>query len=242
MKVDAIIFDKDGTLLDFDAFWITVTETALKNVFQVLSIEETCLPEIMKALGVHDGVTDPDGALCKGTYEEIGHIVYGILCQHGCTADRDAVVQLVLDGYNRNADAGNIQPTCPTLVEILRDLKAQGKLLALVTTDNPGITEKCLKGLGIDHFFDVLYTDDGKTPTKPDPYCANHLCDTFGIAKENLVMVGDTLTDVRFAKNAGIPSVGLAKSEKSVAVLSGQAGIVIRDLSQLPSALDSLRG
>ncbi len=241
MNIDAIIFDKDGTLLDFDAFWVTVTEKALEDVFRALSMGNTHLPEILEALGVHDGITDLDGALCKGTYEEIGRIVYGILCKYGCLAEQDAVVQMVIDGYNRNADAGAIKPTCPNLEEILKQLKDQGKILALVTTDNPGITEKCLKGLGVYSLFDTLYTDDGNAPTKPDPYCANHLCERFGIAKQKLVMVGDTMTDVRFARNAGIASVGLARSEKSRAVLSGQATVVIDDLSQLCDALDKLR-
>lgn len=32
MKADAIIFDKDGTLLDFDAFWVTVSEKVIEDV------------------------------------------------------------------------------------------------------------------------------------------------------------------------------------------------------------------
>ena len=51
MKADAIIFDKDGTLLDFDAFWISVTVKALGDVFQALSMDDSHLPEIMEALG-----------------------------------------------------------------------------------------------------------------------------------------------------------------------------------------------
>ena len=43
MKVDAIIFDKDGTLLSFDAFWVTVTEKALADVFTALSMDGSCL-------------------------------------------------------------------------------------------------------------------------------------------------------------------------------------------------------
>lgn len=240
MKADAIIFDKDGTLLDFDAFWITVTEKAMADVFSALSMPNSHLPEILEALGVHNGTTEPDGALCQAPYEEIGQIVYGVLVKHGCPAAQDAVVRLVTDGFSHNATAGNVRPTCPNLKEILQGLKDQGKILALVTTDNPFITETCLKGLGIDTLFDAVYTDDGKLPAKPDPYCALHLCSSFGIDKQALVMVGDTLTDIRFARNAGIPSVGLARSEGSRGVLSGQASVVISDLSQLEDALQQL--
>ena len=240
MKAEAIIFDKDGTLLDFDAFWISVTVKALEDVFQALSMDDSHLPEIMEALGVRDGVTDMDGALCKGTYEEIGHIVYDVLSQYGCPISKDAMAEMVLSSYNKNVDAGQILPTCAKLQEVLTALKEQGKILALVTTDNPLITEKCLRSLGIYPLFDKIYTDDGKTPTKPDPYCANALCALLGLNKQNVVMVGDTLTDMRFAKNAGIAAVGLARTEKNAVVLSTMADAVIDDMTQLPDAISSL--
>ena len=240
MKTDAIIFDKDGTLLDFDAFWVTVTEQTLLEVLERTAMEDTCLPALMEALGVRNGVTDMDGALCKGTYREIGHIVYDVLAGHGCAAGKEAVVEAVISGYDRHAGTGKIRPTCPRLEEVLEGLKAQGKLLALVTTDNPAITEKCLKGLGIHHLFDMIYTDDGSTPTKPDPWCANALCQRFGLQKQRVVMVGDTMTDVRFARNAGIAVVGLARTEKNRAALLPVADGVIDDMTQLQDALDRL--
>ena len=240
MKADAIIFDKDGTLLDFDAFWISVTEKALKNVFQTLSIDDCHLSQIMEALGVHNGITDMDGALCKGTYKEIGHIVYDILSLSGCPASRDAVADMVVNSYNHSVDAGRILPTCSQLKEVLTALKAQGKILAVVTTDNPIITEKCLNALGIYSLFDNIYTDDGNMPTKPDPYCAHTLCDRFGLDHQHVVMVGDTLTDMRFAKNAGITAIGLARTEKSKTVLLTLADAVIDDMTQLPDAIGRL--
>ena len=220
MTANAIIFDKDGTLLDFDAFWISVTVKALEDVFQSLSMDDSHLPEIMESLGVRNGVTDMDGALCKGTYEEIGHIVYDVLSRYSCPISKDAMAEMVLNSYNQSVNAGQIIPTCAKLQEVLTSLKEQGKILALVTTDNPLITEKCLRSLGIYPLFDKIYTDDGQTPTKPDPYCAHALCQLFGLEKQNVVMVGDTLTDMRFAKNAGIAAVGLARTEKNRVVLS----------------------
>ena len=240
MQADAFIFDKDGTLLDFDAFWISVTVKALEDVFQALSMDNSHLSEIMEALGVRDGVTDMDGALCKGTYEEIGHIVYDVLSRYGCPASRDAVAEMVMTGYNQNADAGKILPTCPQLKDVLTSLKEQGKLLALVTTDNPLITEKCLRALDIYPLFDKIYTDDGNTPTKPDPYCAQALCAFYGLAQQKVVMVGDTLTDMRFAKNAGITAVGLARTQKNREVLVTMADAVIDDMTQLPDAIRCL--
>ncbi len=233
MTVDAIIFDKDGTLIDFDAFWVSVSCKAIERVLEAFAMKPNLLPEILEAFGVRDGVTDINGVLCKGTYEQMGEIVYTILKNHGCVCSCDDVVTTVISAYNKNADAGEIRPTCVNLEEVLYDFKAQGKKLAVVTTDNAHITRKCLSALGIENLFERIYTDDGEYPTKPDPSCVFNFCELVGVEKERVIMVGDTLTDVRFAKNAGITSVGLARTEEQRNLLAMSADIVISDISQL---------
>ena len=233
MNVDAIIFDKDGTLIDFDAFWVSASCKSIEEVLEEFSMKAHLLPEILEAFGVRDGVTDINGVLCKGTYEQMGEIVYTILKKHGCTSSYNDVVATVISAYKRNADAGKVIPTCANLEYVLRDFKAQGKKLAVVTTDNAHITKKCLSDLGIEDLFERIYTDDGEYPTKPDPECVFNFCELVGVEKEKVIMVGDTLTDVRFAKNAGITSVALAKTEEQRKFLSMNADIVISDISQL---------
>lgn len=237
MNADAIIFDKDGTLIDFDAFWVSVSIKALEQILTSFNKREVPLCELLESFGVHNGITDIDSVLCKGTYEQLGQIVYDILHQYGCDASCNEVTTAVTKAFNENSDAGEVKPTCPELVEVLKSLKTQGKKLAVVTTDNEYITRKCLKKLGIEGLFDKIYTDDGKTPTKPDPYCINDFCAITGIKPENTVMVGDTLTDVSFAKNAGITSIAIAKNERNRGILEPYADIVLSDLSKLLNIL-----
>lgn len=236
MNADAIIFDKDGTLIDFDAFWVTVSIKALEDVLKTLNRTDVPICEILEAFGVRDGVTEINGVLCKGTYEQMGEIVHGILSKYGCDISRSETISLVIDAYNRNAEAGEVKPICPDLPEVLTELK-KSKKLAVVTTDNEQITLKCLKKLGIDELFDKIYTDDGKTPTKPNPFCAIDFEALSGVKRERMIMVGDTMTDVKFARNAGIAVVCVAKTEKNRAILSPVADAVISDLSTLPSML-----
>ena len=50
----------------------------MEDVLRTLGREEIPVEEFLTAFGVHDGVTDIDGVLCKGTYEQLGQIVHGI--------------------------------------------------------------------------------------------------------------------------------------------------------------------
>ena len=239
MTTQAIIFDKDGTLIDFDAFWVAVSIKAIEEVLERVDADRALRDTILEAFGVHDGVTDLNGILCKGTYEQMGEIVYGILQENGCALPCDEVVQLVLDAYNRHSDAGEVKPTCPELADVLTDLKTCGMKLAVVTTDNRQITDLCLAKLGIADLFDYIYTDDGDAPTTPDPACAVDFCRRAGVEKSEKtgVMVGDTMTDMRFAHNSGITAVALARSEQSRAVLTPHADAVISAMTQLKAVI-----
>lgn len=238
MKVDAIIFDKDGTLIDFDAFWVEISVRAIGEVLSRLEMQAVDPALILEAFGVHDGVTDVDGILCMGTYAAMGHVVYEILREHGGAVSEETVTQTVIDAYNRHSDAGVIKPTVKTLASVLRDWKGRGKRLALVTTDNELITRKCLRGLGVEDVFDKIYTDDGIMPKKPDPSCALDFCKRYGLQPSRVAVVGDTITDVRFARNAGLYSVCLAKNEHNRDRLAPHADVVIPDLSHLDEVLE----
>ena len=237
-NIEAIIFDKDGTLMNFDAFWVAVSIKAIQDILKQTDKADIPVDEILESFGVHDSITDIDSVLCKGTYEQMGQIVHRILSQHGRALPCDTVVSMVIDAYNRHADAGDIAPTCPDLAKVLTELQNRGIKLAVVTTDNPPITRKCLQKLGIEALFDKIYTDDGVTPTKPDPFCVYDFCQLTGVKKENVLMVGDTMTDVLFAQNAGIAVVGLAKNDNSKKVLAPHADMVLSALSQLLDILE----
>lgn len=233
MKIDAIIFDKDGTLIDFDAFWVSVARAAVKCALGRVGAGENLLPEIMLGFGVKDGVTDVDGVLCKGTYEELGMIFHRALKRHGMDISESDAVKIMNGAFCESADAGVIKPVCESLAATLTELNARGVRLAVVTTDNELITRKCLSGLGILELFDKIYTDDGVHPTKPDPYCANDFATLTATSKDRLLMVGDTMTDMCFAKNAGIRAVGIAKTEAGRELLLPHALAVISDYRAL---------
>lgn len=237
MAVKAIIFDKDGTLLDFDAFWLTVSDNALNEILKQMNRQDIPMEELWSRLGVNDHTTDINGVLCRGTYSQIAQEIHTILVKHGCDCTLEKIEQLTVDAYHRNADKGIVKATCDNICDVMAGLKNMGLTLAVVTTDNPFVTQKCLKSLNIDTFFDAIYTDDGTLPTKPDPFCIHDLCKKFGMSPSQVIMVGDTITDMNFAKNGGIKAIGVAKSENNKAILNRYTHLVIPDISYIFDAL-----
>lgn len=235
--IKMIIFDKDGTLLDFDSFWVTVSKLALTDMLTELQADADLLAPMLTSLGVHDGVTDVDGVVCWGTYEQMGDALWQCLTEHGVTCDREKVVELTEKTYHAHAADGVVKPTCGEIKHVLGSFLAEERLLALVTTDGPRMTRYCLEKLDIGPYFSAICTDDGMFPPKPDPLCIEVLCEQFGLAKEEVIMVGDTMTDVNFAKNGGIRVIALAKTDAGKAYFAGQADAVVEGIDKVADVI-----
>ena len=230
MDIQAILFDKDGTLMKFDHYWVEVSRHAINDILRQIDREDIPPECLLAALGVKDGISDTDGLLCKGTYEQIGWALNEVLREHGADVSEADSIKMTLAAYDKNADTGKVEPVCENLREVLLNLKRRGRRLAVVTTDNASITAKCLDKLGIVDVFDKVYTDNGQTPVKPDPWCAKDFLNRCGIAPQNALMVGDTMTDVRFARNAGIAAIGVGEKPDGRERLVPYADAVLPDI------------
>ncbi len=204
--IKAIIYDKDGTLMRFDDFWVPVAKEAIKEIVKRHTNvpSETVLKisaEIGENIGIFNDTVDPKGILCGGTYAQFAEAVTETLNKFGfdVCVDRREVEQAVSD----NTDKGVILPACENLRAKLEKAREQAALF-VATTDDRSITEFCLEKLGISDLFDGIYCDDNGIPHKPDPFAANEIAKKLNAAKNEIFMIGDTNTDKRFADNAGI--------------------------------------
>lgn len=236
----AIIFDKDGTLLDFDAFWVSVGKMAtdmLLSRLGALNERKEITDETLLAYGICGGVTDIDGVICKGTYRQMSDIFCDVLAAHGVTVDGDELYPMLLSAYGEAAQVGVVLPTAEGLREALLSLRSRGIKLFLVTTDKPDVTKRCLDSLEITELFDRIYCDDGIMPPKPAPDAIDDVISRFGIDRDGIIMVGDTMTDVRFARGGGIRVIGVSANEKNAKRLRPHADAVIHDVTELLSVI-----
>ncbi|MBR5505254.1 MAG: HAD family hydrolase [Clostridia bacterium] len=237
MDTKAVIFDKDGTLLDFDACWLKIADYAIADIMEQFNARDIPADEVVSALGVCNGIASILGALCCGTYTQIGTIIHNIFEQYKHNFNEDEVIAATIDAFENNSNKGEIKAACDNIADVLLTLKSYNLKLAVVTTDTHSSTMKHLEALGIKDLFDAIYTDDGSFPAKPHPFCINDFCEREGLLTSQVVMVGDTLTDVSFAHNGGIDMIGVSKSEANTAILKNKTPIVVPDISYVLDAI-----
>ena len=88
--------------------------------------------------------------------------------------------------------------------DLIKRLKSEGKLLAVITMKARKPTHKILKRHGLFELFDDVIAFDDVEKRKPDPESFFKLLAKHALKSSEALMVGDTTTDIKYAKNAGV--------------------------------------
>ena len=83
MRYKGIVFDKDGTLLDFERCWLPVARHALMTLLDELGLPSELLPDLLAAGGIHGETYDIDGVFCYGTGAMMIDVIIRWLEAHG---------------------------------------------------------------------------------------------------------------------------------------------------------------
>lgn len=139
----------------------------------------------------------------------VGHgardLVRGCLAGRG---DEDAVLAAFLDHYRTHLVVAT-RPY-PGIPDVLEASRAKGLRQAVLTNKPIEHTEGILADLGLRGFFEAVVGGDSLPTRKPDPEGARAILAGWALAPEAAVMIGDSDTDTRTARAAGLWSLGVA--------------------------------
>lgn len=127
----------------------------------------------------------------------------------------------------------------PGLIEALDDLTARGCRFAVCTNKLERLSLLLLRALKLADRFAAICGQDTFGVQKPDPEILRRTIAAAGGNPQRAVMVGDSATDIRTARAAGIPviAVDFGYTETPVAELGPDR--VISHFEQLPSSVDA---
>lgn len=97
-------------------------------------------------------------------------------------------------------------PLYDDAANMLKELKANGKQVALITTSLRKNLDLVMRGHDVEDLFDLIITSEDVAHHKPDPEGVHLAIRRLGAAQDRTIMLGDTDKDLIAAKNAGIDS------------------------------------
>ncbi|TYC65154.1 HAD family hydrolase [Stappia sp. BW2] len=229
-NISAILFDKDGTLLDFDATWEPAyRETSLFAARGDRTLADRLLEET--GMDLASGKSAAGSLLAAGNSAEIAAawIACGADFQEGAlTADLDRVFVGCMH------DAATL-PGIPAAVETLSET---GFTLGVASSDSEAAIRAFLAGTGLaPRFAFVTGYDTGFGP-KPKPGMVHGFAEATSLVPDRIAVVGDNTHDMEMARSAGAGlCIGVLTGTSARHDLNALADVVLDSVADLPAYL-----
>lgn len=228
-KCRALLFDKDGTLLNFRLMWLGWC----REVIQALSpaYHSGDLEQCLSAWGVDLtlGSIEPGGHLAIGSTADLQQSLCGKMLEKGICATNpgEEVLKAMQQAY-RLVEEKKLVQVIDGVGETIKELHGRGYLLAVVTTDDAAKALDNLKTLGLENYFSAVFGCDMVKNCKPAPDLVFEACRVLGVKPEDAAVIGDTVADMLMGRAAGTAcNIGVASGVTSPADLAGHADILL---------------
>ena len=195
--IRGVLFDKDGTLLDFDATWPPAYR-AMADALAALAGDPDLAARLLRLGGYGgDGALDPGSVFACGTTAEIVDF---------CAARPELAgvddVAGVVDGLFM-AFGGRGPPVIDNLAEVIEVLRGRGLALGIATNDGAASAAAWLAYQGMERYFDFVSGADSGHGAKPDPAVLAAFCAATGLEPGEVAVVGDAVKDAELARAGG---------------------------------------
>lgn len=212
MKIEAILFDMDGVLVD--------SETPLMKC---------CIDHLKTKYGINAKFEDFADFVGKGEDAAIG----GVVEKNGGTY----LPQMKDECYEIYIQlAKSIVEAAPGMAELLPKLKESYKLAVASSADRRKVDVN-ISVLGVEEsVFDAVITGSDITNKKPDPEIYIKVAAAVGVKPENCLVVEDAVAGIQAGKAAGCKVVGVKGSFDKETLKNAGADFVVdttKDIEKL---------
>ncbi len=209
MTVRAVIYDFDHTLVDSPLDFPAMR----RGVYALLDERRLAVPDRDHKL-VLEVVAEAAATLADGPAAQLRAAAEAHILGVELAAAAQAVV-------------------IPGVAESLRRLRADGRLVGVITRNCRQVVETVLERVPLE--LDALLTRDDVPRPKPDPGHALAALALLGVAADQALLVGDFRADIECAVRAGIRPVGvLTGSSDEAALRAAGAPDVLPSAADLP--------
>ncbi|MGN0556694.1 MAG: HAD family hydrolase [Acutalibacteraceae bacterium] len=185
-RIDAVLFDLDGTLLN------TIADLANASNF------------MLRRFGY------PEHSVESYKYK-VGNGMRRLM-ERALPEDHrsKAEIERALGVFMAYYSAHSLDETAPYggIPELLEELRRRGVRLAVVTNKAQPAAEQVLRTL-LPGCFDVIAGQRDGVPTKPDPTLTLNVMQRLGVSPQHCAFVGDSGVDMQTAANCGAFAVGV---------------------------------
>ncbi|SLN22373.1 Phosphoglycolate phosphatase [Roseovarius albus] len=226
-EVDGVLFDKDGTLFEFQATWAVWARQTIED----LSGGDSALcTDLAHTLGfdLNSNLFTSDSPIIAASVREIAEHVQKVLSERTV----DAIEQELAI----SAQTAPLAPAVP-LAAFLEALKGLGLAVGVMTNDAESVAHAQLKQAGVFEQFDFVAGYDSGYGAKPSPDPLLAFANKMELSPDRILMVGDSTHDLVAGRAAGMRTVAVLTGVALEEELSPYADVVFPNIGHIPGWL-----
>ena len=234
MSVRGILFDKDGTLIDFRATWLAAYRGAAAELAQKAGLQPSFADELLARSG-YDTAAD--------SFSETSPLLWATnaaIARHWADEPELRDLSNAFAIATRHfADEERYPPvSVGDLAALFTTLERRGLALGLATMDSTEKAHGTLATLGLGGRLAFVTGYDGGHGEKPEPGMVHGFCAATGLTPAEVLVVGDTAADLLMARAAGAAmAVAVLTGATPPSILDRHADVVLASVMQLESLL-----
>ena len=206
-NIEAILFDKDGTLQNDHIYWGKLAENRIKEIIKHFNLDENFFEELCIKIGYNPNdmkliKNGPVGTLSR---TEVVEFMVRELQNYNVKTDFDEISQ-IFDKVNK-IFLSDITPYVfflPGAKNFLDEIKKKNIKMGLVTSDSTVNAHKILEILQIDNYFDCVIGKDSCDEDKKTGKPAVIAMQKLNSNPSNTIAIGDAPMDYSMAEKAGL--------------------------------------
>ena len=222
-SIRGLLFDKDGTLFDFEKTWNSWTSRILTEVSKQSDVSISALADAID-FDLKTGKLLPQSIVIAGTHRQVTAALHTKLSNW----DFEHLESYLLD-YVIETRQYEVVP----LQKYFRKLKSEGLLLGVMTNDAERGAQAHLAAAGILDLLDFVAGSDTGFGCKPAPEPLLAFAKITGLKPDEIAMVGDSLHDLQAAQAAGMMRIAVLTGVASEDELKKHADLVLPSIANL---------
>jgi phosphoglycolate phosphatase-like HAD superfamily hydrolase len=234
--IDLVVFDKDGTILDFGRMWASWAEDLAARLRPGTGLAIETALFAMLGYDPQARIVRPGGGLAATPMARLRERTADVLVGAGLSR---AEAERALGTAWHAPDPVALAHPLADLPTLFGRLHESGKRVAIATTDDREPTERTLAALGLAGAVDGLVCADDGVAVKPAPDMVLHLCAITDRAPARTAVIGDSPADLRMARaaRAGL-AIGVLTGVGRREDLEPLADVVLGSVGALVSPAD----